>query len=143
MPEEKRLPDQASVARACGDGHDDGVVTAGAFAMRRNEIPLRKISVDWVECPYDSEHNRNEDGSVARLKARGVTRSQPVAFLPVADIHAIRRRDIAVSVIQDGHGQGAGRCHSAISGFTNSLIVFEIQQVLADIANRRPLKWIR
>ena len=74
--------------------------------------------------------------------------AQPVAFLAVEDIHAITRQtiarqDVAVNVIPDGSGTGPRACHSAISEFTGEPVDFEIQQDLADMANRRSLKWIR
>lgn len=133
------LPDGDHVARGCHGGFDENTITASAFARSPHEIEhgLLQISVDWMECVYDDPSNRNIDGSIDRLKRIGVRRPQPVAILPVKEIRDNRRTDGVLNVVE--YGSLASDCHSVINGFTGTEADLELQQALADIANKHPL----
>ncbi len=138
------LPGDDRVARGCLSGYDKEVITASAFDMRKIERPLRQISAEWVECPYAEAEDRNIEGAIARLKARGVRMPQPVAILPVLEIRAIERSRVSLNVIEYGSGSGPRGCHSAICRFTGTGAVdLELQQALADLANNNPVEWIK
>ena len=143
MPEFDALPENDHVARGCLNGCDNGVITATAFAMSKRDIPLKRISVEWIECPYDKMERQNIEGAIARLKERHVTKLQPVAPLGVLEIRAINRSRFSLDVIEAGSGVGPSSCHSAICGFTGTEAVdLELQLALAEIANKNSLAWI-
>ena len=127
------LPHRDRVTRGCsGRGYDQGEVTASAFDMRPLEMPLRRISVDWVECRYADEGARNLEGSVIRMKEPRVVRP-PYAVLAVSEIRNVRRGKFALDAIE--FGNQSNLCHSAITGFSGTAVDLELQVDLAEIAN--------
>lgn len=65
MADRDGLPDGDDVARLCGRGVDNGIVTAAAFAPR--PVDQNRLSVDWVQCPYAAAGDRGIEGSRQRL----------------------------------------------------------------------------
>ena len=134
MPFRDPLPNEDQVTRGCSRGYDNGEVTASAFAMRKQERPLRRISVDWVECPYADESARNLEGSVNRLKQVPVR--PPYAVLSVTDIRQIKRTDWALDAFEVGRRH---HCHCGIGDFSGTPVDLELQGELAEIANKSPI----
>ena len=136
MAKGNRLPNTDRVARGCGRGADGEFVAPAAFELRSGpEKELLQISVDWVECKYDIPNRQNIEGSIYRLKARGL-RPQPVAILPISDVRHIRRNNLTLDAVEGGHGSGMSQCHSAIVRFTGEALDLELQDALAELANR-------
>lgn len=133
------LPSSDYVSRACGRrGVEAGVVQAAAFGLRQHktaETEFGKISVDWVECTYDVAEWRNIEGSIRRLKARLIF-SQPVAILPVSGVRSIRRNGHPLDARKDGHRVDVMGCHCVIVGFTGGPLDLELQDALAELANK-------
>ena len=132
----------SNVARACGRGGvDNGKVAPAAFDLRPKERPFGKISVDWVECPYDVEERRTRSGSLARLRERGIARTQMVCFLEVRRIKRIDIAGVRMQVVSNsiGHSQNLDprRCHCGVAGFSeiDDKLNYRIQLELAIIAN--------
>ncbi len=136
MAKGEQLPATDRVARACGRGVDGEFVAPAAFELRSGlEEELLQISVDWVECQYDIPERQNIEGSLLRLKARRL-RPQPVAILPVSDVRRIRQNGQPLDAVEYGHGVGMSQCHGAIVGFTGGPLDLELQNALAELANR-------
>lgn len=135
MPPGEPLPDEDRVTRGCSGGYDNGEVTTGAFAMRERDLPFLQISVDWVECPYADESARNFEGSVDRL--RQVPVRPPYAILSVAAIRQVIRVGRALDVYEIGGRRSP--CHCGIGSFSGMPVDLELQDELAEIANRSPV----
>lgn len=127
------LPDENRVTRG-GSRAYDGEFTTAAFAMRPQEKELKRISVDWVECPSACESERNPEGSARRLQMNNVR--GPYAVLGVADIRQVRRGMFGLDVIEFGNKKNP--CHCGITGFSDTPIDLELQHDLAEIANKSP-----
>lgn len=135
MAYEEPLPENHHVLRGCSRGHDNGEVTASAFAMRKGkEQELRRISVDWIECPYADEIDRNSQGAAKRMAT--VPIMPPYAILNVDSVRQISRNQWALDVKEFG---GTNPCHCGITGFSGTQIDLELQIALAEIANQSQL----
>ena len=126
------LPEGHQVTRGCSRGYDSGEITATAFELRKSEQQKRRISVDWVECPYVDPGERDLNGSVARMQERV---DPPYAVLGVTDIRRIEIEMCAPDVQEFGNNENPS--HSAITGFTTDTHVdLKFQMALAEIANQ-------
>ncbi len=103
--------------------------------MREIERPFLRISVDWVECPYANESARNIEGSVNRLKRVPV--HPPYAVLGASEIRRVRRGEWSLDVRE--FGSRSNPCHCGITGFSGTTVDLELQDELAEIANRSPI----
>ncbi len=127
------LPEDDRVTRGCVRGYANGEITFSAFEMRDNEKPLKRISVDWVECRYVSKGEQNVKGSVKRMKMNPFVHP-PYAVLKVADIRLVERGSYRLDAKE--YGSRRKPCHCAITGFSGTPVDLEIQHELAKIANR-------
>lgn len=133
------LPDGHHISRACGDGIQDGIITATAFDMRSKEKELQTISGDWVECECVPENERNFQSSVARLNSI-LTKEQPVVKLPVNEIRSINIKGAKLEAYENQSQNNP--CHSTIGKFKNNATDLELQSEMAAIARRSPVIWI-
>ena len=129
------LPNGNQVTRGCSGGYDSGEVTASAFAMRKPERSLLRISVDWVECSYADSSEQDWEGSAKRLRVSRVR--PPYAIVGVADVRLVSRGEWALDAKE--FGNSSNPCHCGITGFSGSPIDLELQSELAVIANRLPV----
>lgn len=75
------------------------------------------------------------EGSADRMRAPPKVRP-PYAILKVADIRQVRRKEWELDAKEFGHKDNP--CHCAITGFSGTPVDLELQQDLAEIANRSP-----
>ena len=132
------IPDGDHVTRLCGRGYDSGEITSAAFEPRPGD--KGKLSVDWVECAYDSPARPNIEGSLARLTAITTDMNQPVGVLEAQAIRRIRRNGCQLDVIE--HGSRRTLCHSVITGMTGGPIDLGLEQDLAELANAGDIRFL-
>lgn len=128
-----QIPGGNSVARGIHPkDFDKNQILPSAFSLKRRD--KGKLSTDWVECVHASRRNRNVKGSLGRLVHLTV-RPQEVSLLQAKYIRKINRGQRYLDAIEDPHLPHLP-CHSAIVGMAYDSLDVELQQDLADLANR-------
>lgn len=104
------------IARAClRRTCQNGVVLPAAFALRESDHG--KLSVDWVECRYVPNQERNPAASFARLTKRLTLRpNERVAVVSVEVVRSCTSGIKALNAIEDSHD--TNQCHAAIIGMS-------------------------
>lgn len=128
------IPDSNRVARGIlpKDVDKDQILPA-AFALGPRD--KGKLSTDWVECVHANRRDRNVRGSLARLASSLKIRPQRIAILNARHIRRIKGDGRQLDAIEDPHLPDLP-CHSAIIGMVDDSLDLELQQDLADLANR-------
>ncbi len=132
------LSDIDHVGRLCGRGLSRrGKVRHSAFALRE-EKDEKELSVNWVECCYVSDSERNIEGCKARLR-RLTGYSQYIAILNVGEIRGIKYNNKALDVVDTSR---RSNCHCSITGLEIGPKCLELQKKLADLANKDSIHWL-
>lgn len=124
------------VSRGCYRAYRKGKIRSSAFETR--VVDENCLSVDWVECKYTNECERCVEGTIRRQASRLTKRPQKLVILNVEKIRAITCDKIFLDVIYfpTGKGKRRNKCHCRIKGLTGGPTDQDIQQDLADLANR-------
>lgn len=132
-----QLPEEHHVSRACGRGYVNNKVTSAAFSPRPQDENC--LSVDWVECEFVEPDLRNVEGVVKRCRLP--VRPQKLSILNNSQIRELYIQDISLDVIYYpfGTGRNSNLCHSRITGMCGNIVDQDLQQELADLANRSPI----
>ena len=128
------IPDTDRVARATHpENVDDDIILPSAFSLTQRD--KGKLSTDWVECVHDDPKRRNIGGSLRRFGQYLKIKPQIIAILRAREIRRIHRMGRRLDAVEDPHIPNRP-CHSAIIGMKYDPLDLELQQDLADLANR-------